>query len=193
MEYLANILTIYIFNKDLIDEKNIEIYRYGFQCFLEISLNIISCIIISCLFHMIPECIFFFFLFIPLRSYGGGFHMNSYLACFIGSCLILSFTLLAVKYFDLPFYTSFLLYTISTVLLIIIGPVDHPNREVDTEENHIFKKKALLTVFFSFLTASIFLFTNNRRYMFLQSIVFLFVLITSIMGRLVYKPPYSSS
>ncbi len=187
MEHLANILTNFILKYNLIDKKNIEIYNYGFQCFLEMSLSALSCIVISSFLHMIPECLFFFFFFIPLRSYGGGVHMDTYLGCFIGSCIILTSSLLAVKYLDFPFAISFLIYVIATILLLIIGPVDHPNRKVATEENLIFKKKELLSVLLSFICAILFFFSDNSRYMFLQAIVFLFVFITSFIGQIKYR------
>lgn len=187
MEYLAQKLTLFILKNGLIDEENTEIYNYGFQCFLEISLSTISCIIIAFFLHMIPECIFFFLLFIPLRSYGGGFHMETFFACFVGSCLILTASLLAVKHIYLPFPISFIIYIISSALLLIIGPVDHPNRTVEIAENYIFRTKIVITLFLSFLCAAFFFFTHNSRYMFLQSIVFLFVFITSFLGHIIYK------
>lgn len=187
MEYLAQKLTLFILKNGLIDEENTEIYNYGFQCFLEISLSTISCIIIAFFLHMIPECIFFFLLFIPLRSYGGGFHMKTYVACFIGSCLIIASSLLVVKFIVPPYIISFLLYAISTILLLILGPVDHPNRKVEMSENHIFRKKIYITIFLSILCAAFFFYTHNSRYMFLQSIVFLFVFITSFLGHIIYK------
>lgn len=36
MEYLAKKLTNYIYEKKIITEELIEIYQYGFQCFLEL-------------------------------------------------------------------------------------------------------------------------------------------------------------
>ncbi len=189
MEHLSIVLTDYIFKKGIIDEKSYEIYQYGFQCFLEVSTSTICSIIIALLLHMLPECLFFFLLFIPMRSFSGGLHLKTYFSCFIGSCLILASTLLIVKYVTVPIQLSFTLYVFCTIIILIIGPVDHPNREVDSQENRIFIRRTHFTLLFSFLLAIIFAVTGNTRYMFLQTIVFTFICITSFIGRLIHKQP----
>ena len=187
MEHLAKKLTEYILKKEIIAEDSFEIYQYGFQCFLELSASTICSIAIALFLGMIPECIFFFLLFIPMLSFGGGLHMKTYFACFIGSCLILSATLLAVKYVTMPVSIAFALYIFTAIMILLIGPVDHPNKEVDVNDNLIFIKRTHFTVLISFLLAVFFVFSQNARYMFLQALVFTFIFITSFIGRLIYK------
>lgn len=187
MEHLSVILTDYILKKGIIDKESYEIYQYGFQCFLEVSASTICSIIIALSLHMFPECLFFFLLFIPMRSFSGGLHLKTYFACFIGSCLILTSTLLIVKYVTIPMTASFTLYVVCTIIILIIGPVDHPNREVDSQDNLIFIRRTHFTLLLSFFIAVIFSFTGNTRYMFLQAIVFAFICITALIGRIAYK------
>lgn len=189
MEHLATKLAHYILEKGIITEDLIEIYQYGFQCFLELSVSTICSIIIALFLGMLPECIFFFLLFIPMRSFGGGVHMKTYFTCFIGSCLILTSTLLAVKYLTIPLLIAFALYIFTAILILIIGPVDHPNREVDAQDNRTFIRRTHFTMLISFLLALFFVFTQNTRYMFLQAIVFTFIFSTSLIGRLIYRQP----
>jgi hypothetical protein len=94
---------------------------------------------------------------------------------------------LAVKYLTIPLLISFVLYISAAILILVIGPVDHPNREVDAQENHIFIKRTHFTMLISFLVALFFIYTQNTRYMFLQAIVFLFIFATSLIGRLIYR------
>lgn len=189
MEHLSIILTDYIFKKGIIDEKSYEIYQYGFQCFLEVSASTICSVVIALLLHMFPECLFFFLLFIPMRSFSGGLHLKTFFSCFIGSCLILTSTLLIVKYITVPIPLSFMLYVFCAIIILITGPVDHPNREVDSQENRIFNRRTHFTLLFSFLLAVTFAVTGNTRYMFLQAIVFTFICLTSFIGRIAYKQP----
>lgn len=184
MEHLSIILTDYIFKKGIIEEEKYEIYQYGFQCFLEASASTICSIIISLLLHMLPECLFFFLLFIPMRSFSGGLHLKTYFSCFIGSCLILTSALFIAKYITIPVLISFMLYILCSIIIIIIGPVNHPNRVVDSQENRIFIRRTHFTLLFSFLLAVIFAITRNTKYMFLQAIVFAFICITSFIGRI---------
>lgn len=187
MELIAKKLADYIFEKGIITEDLIDIYQYGFQCFLELSVSTLCSIIIALFLDMLSECIFFFLLFIPMRSFGGGIHMKTYFACFIGSCFILASTMLAVKYLTIPLLITFILYIFTAILILIMGPVDHPNREVDAQDNRTFIKRTHFTMLISFLLALFFIFTQNTRYMFLQAIVFSFLFTTSLIGRLIYK------
>lgn len=134
----------------------------------------------SAFFGMLPECLFFFLLFIPMRSYGGGLHMKTYFACFIGSCFILTFSLLAVKYLTISIPISFALYLFAAILILVIGPVDHPNREVDAQENRTFIKRTYFTMLISFFLA---LFSSLPKTQgicsFRQSYLFLYLLLPS--------------
>lgn len=82
-----------------------------------------------------------------------------------------------------------MLYLFTVILIVIIGPVDHPNREIDAQDNHTFIKRTHITILASFLLALLFVYTENRRYMFLQTIIFTFIFATSLIGRLIYKEP----
>ena len=127
------------------------------------------------------------FLFPALYSYALLRWRQTYFACFIGSCFILTLSLLAVKYLTISIPISFALYLFAAVLILVIGPVDHPNREVDAQENRTFIKRTYFTMLISFFLALFFIFTQNTRYMFLQAIVFVFISATSLIGRLIYK------
>ena len=87
MEYLSHKLTDYILKKEIIKQDSYDIYQYGFQCFLEISVSTICSIVIALLLHMLPECLFFFLLFIPMRSFSGGLHLKTYFSCFLASSI----------------------------------------------------------------------------------------------------------
>ena len=186
MNFLSKKLTAYILEKGIIEKYNYEIYQYGFQIFLELSLNILCSIIIAVILDMKIECIFFFLFFIPLRSYNGGLHMDRYLSCFLLSCTTLALTLLIVKHFTLDPIFSYLLYAISVFIIIITGPINHPNREVNSEENIRFKAKSNITLALGFIISITFLLLSNHRYLFLEALVYALVSSTLLIGRLKY-------
>ena len=186
MESLSRKLTDYILKKELINKSNYEIYLYGFQIFLELSLSILCSIIIAVVFDMKIECIFFFLFFIPLRSYNGGLRMDRYLSCFLLSCTTLTLTLLIVKHFTIGPIFSYFLYAISVFIIIITGPINHPNREVNSEENIRFKTKTNITLALGFIISIAFLVLGNHRYLFLEALVYALVSSTLLIGRLKY-------
>ncbi len=186
MELLSKKLTDYILEKGIIDKCNYEIYLYGFQIFLELSLNILCSIIIAILLDMKIECLLFFLFFIPLRSYNGGLHMERYLSCLLLSCTTLAVALLIVKNFTVAPIISYLLYTISVTIIIITGPINHPNREVNADEDIRFKTKTKITLTLNFIISIVFLVTGNHKYLFLESLVYTIVSSTLLIGRMKY-------
>lgn len=187
MERLSIKLTNYILAKGVIVESEFDIYQYGFQRFLELSINIICSIIIAVLLDMKLECIVFFLFFIPLRSYSGGFHMEHYISCLLLSCLSLAGILCIVKYFSAATLFSCYLYFISLVVIKMIGSVDHPNRNVDEEDNLFFNKRANTILLISLIIFIVFLLSNNARYLLLEALVFTLMSISLIIGKIQYS------
>lgn len=187
MTFLSIKLTNYILKMGIIEKDSYSIYQYGFQCFLEVSTSTICSILIASYLQMIPECILFFLFFIPLRSYNGGIHMRTYTACFLCSCGILISTLLMVKYINVTLSVSFPIYIIVFIFMKLIGPVNHPNREVDSEDNILFIKKTNITLIICFIIATVFVVFDNPRFLFLETIVFVYLCITSFLGKIIYN------
>lgn len=190
MEFLSQKLADYILAKGIINKCDYEIYQYGFQIFLEFFLNILCSIIIAVLLDMKIECFLFFLFFIPLRSYSGGLHMERYLSCLLLSCITLAFTLLIVKNCTVAPSISYLLYAISVFIVIMTGPINHPNREVSPGEDILFKLKTNITLSLSFIISIGFLVANNYRYLFLEALVYTLVASTLLMGRMKYVKNY---
>lgn len=183
MKKLSTILANYIMKKGLVQKEDYEIYQYGFETFLELFINVICSILIAVILDLKLECIIFFLFFIPLRSYSGGLHMEHYITCLFLSCGTLIGVLLLVKYYTLQPILSFLLLLPAIIIVKVIGPVNHPNRTVDAEENEYFQKKTDFTLIVSFLVAIAFLATNCERYLFLETLVYLLVSFTSLIGK----------
>ena len=90
MEKLARKITdSFIINK-VIGEEVREVYVYGFNLVLEVGLNLIICLVFSSVIRMLPEAVMFLAVFQLLRSYSGGVHLNSYLACSVLSNAVIS-------------------------------------------------------------------------------------------------------
>ncbi|MCR5835320.1 MAG: accessory gene regulator B family protein [Lachnospiraceae bacterium] len=192
MENLAKILSQYLLSKNIITEDMIDVYNYGFQCFLELFANVLCSIAIGLYLKMLPECLYFFLFFIPLRSFGGGFHLNTYLKCFLASCIVLISSLLIVKYIELPIIISAIIYIVFAILLLFIGPVNHPNKIVTADKNRVFISRTYITILISFFLFLFFIITENKEYLLLQAIVFLIVFASSLIGRLVNQEMQTS-
>ena len=82
MEVLADFLTNYIVEKRAISKEDYEIYRYGLLTGLEILICMAVCFFIGMQMGMMVQCMIFLLVFFSLRSFLGGLHMNSFMACF---------------------------------------------------------------------------------------------------------------
>jgi accessory gene regulator protein AgrB len=184
MEKLSIALTNYIVKKEVISKENFDIYQYGFQSFLELILNFICSICIAVFLHMELECLLFFLLFIPLRSFNGGLHLKSYYSCLIFSCMTMTLILLIVKYFQVSTPVSFLLYFILFLFIKFTGAVNHPNRPVTEEENETFNRKTNLTLLFSLLAALYFLLFDLEKYLLLEVLIYFLVFCTLVISKL---------
>ena len=105
-----------LLRKHHIEESMYNIYQYGLQMTLEIGCSFITSIIVCCIWGKVIEGILFFVIFIPLRSYLGGFHMKSYWACFICS-LVTLIAVLGLSPFAPKYYISWLILGISIVMI----------------------------------------------------------------------------
>lgn len=82
-------------NKKLtLSEEDKQILYYGCQLFFSTLFGMMSIFAISCLFFDYKYAVIFFCIFMPLRTFTGGYHCKSYKNCFIISNLYFIATVL---------------------------------------------------------------------------------------------------
>lgn len=140
MKCLAEKITDYIVRIGVISEKSYAIYQYGFQIGLEMLSCFLACLGIAIYLHMTLQFWVFTCVFMLLRSYAGGLHLNSYLGCFICSILVQTFVLLIDSQYTLILPISWGIILISSILILKNSPVENINRELDKKEKWHCKK-----------------------------------------------------
>ena len=100
-------------------------------------------IIICCECGQMIDGIIFFGVFIPLRSYLGGFHMNSYWACFICSSTVLVGILLLVRFCNPNPIVSWIMLIFSVVIIVWKAK---KASEVDEEGQHYYPRICIIVV-----------------------------------------------
>lgn len=183
MNKVAKALTDYVIHKGVIKEEERNMYEYGFVITLEMGLSLIISFCIACILHMIVEGILFFVIFIPLRSYAGGLHLDYYWYCLTLSCLTFSVILLITEFVELPIYIVFVIFIGLELLVYYLYPVENVNRQVDAEENAFFRKRLKIFLLIDLLIASICVVFGKDRYLMLIVTTFLMVVITMILGK----------
>ncbi len=149
MEKIATKLTDYIIEKNVVSSEDYEIYKYGFLTGIEILLSIVTCFIVSMKMYMVYEGVAFLLVFIALRSFVGGLHMNSFVACYGCSVITFFLTLMLIKYYPVSNEACIVTIIVGTLLIWKMNPVENINRLVDEREAKIFSlriKKILVII-----------------------------------------------
>jgi len=130
-----------------IQEKYIELYAKAMEAVVAIAVNFGSALLISYLIGMWWHGVLLLGMFIPLRSYAGGYHSGGYVSCYFESCALLATALLTIKYFALKgsmISTLWQLFFISVAVIFILAPMADKNKPISEKEAHIFKKRTRL-------------------------------------------------
>ncbi len=135
---------------NVIQEKDVDICRYGLEIFLSSAFETLSIFIISILLGNYFETFCFFLAFIPLRIWSGGYHANTKMGCYFVSIFVyIGFSiitqLVAVKYL----VVTNIIMTVSAMILVYrLSPIIHFNKNVTNVEKILYRKKSILTCFF---------------------------------------------
>lgn len=183
MEKIAKKLADYVIQKGTIEEEEREIYEYGFSIATEMLLCILVCFSISMILHTFIEGILFFVIFIPLRSYAGGLHLNNYWSCFSLSCLTFFIIMMLGKYLEFPIYIALIIFFLLEIVVYNLYPVENINRIVDADEDKQFKKRLKQFLIMDGTLAIVFAIVGWSKY--LQTFMFTLVMIvvTMVVGK----------
>ena len=149
MKRVSEKLTAYIINAGTVSEELYAVYQYGFQIGLEMLCCFVACLSIAIYMHMIPEFAIFTGIFMLLRTYAGGVHLNSFGSCFICSVTVQIIAMYFNSKYKFTVGKAWLLILVSAILILKAAPVECINRELDDAEKEHCKKvtmKVLIAV-----------------------------------------------
>lgn len=184
MDKMADIITKYLLDTGVISKDDSSIYRYGIQMGIELLASIIASLLIAVYLGMVPECIFFFAIFIPLRSYAGGIHLDKYWQCFLCSSGVLCVVLLLAKYVELNSASMLIMSLIAIVLIQKIGPSGNKNRTLDYEEKVFFSARLQKASFGILILTFILWWFGLNKYLLVLLCALWLVVVTMILGKL---------
>lgn len=128
-------------DQNVVEKNKKELVEYGLHQGVFMSINVVTIILISYLFHQSINGILFLVFFSSLRSYAGGYHSSSILRCYFISTLIV----IVVNFsFHVGIWTRTLAGIVnifSVIILVKIAPVDSENRRLETSEIILFRMK----------------------------------------------------
>ena len=133
-------------SSDIISGDDKEAYIYAYTIMLEKVLTLITIGIIGIVLHRLVYIIIFLCIFMLLRRRTGGFHLETFGQCFIGTnliCVIIeACDFVWLKYMTLVMF----LCMVSVLYIICVGTVNHPNLALNDGELMESKKRARIVV-----------------------------------------------
>lgn len=125
------------------DEK---IYRYGYVLLCKVFLNLVIALIIGIVFSKTKEVIFFLGMYIPLRSFCGGWHADK-----IWKCTVISNAILLLQVYGLENLLSHLsikvmlfIFFLNIICIFFMAPVETEMKKISQEEKQIYKRRIKL-------------------------------------------------
>ena len=134
MKQLSEKLTKYVIKTGAIPEELYTIYQYCFQIGLEMLCCFITCLFIAIYLHMISKFVVFTVIFILLRTYAGGVHLNSFLSCYLCSVVVQTVVLITSGIYQFSIPWTWIIIVICSVLILKYAPVETMNRELNSDE-----------------------------------------------------------
>lgn len=126
-----------------ITEKDISIYKYGYTLVCEVIINIIIAVIIGIISRDLLTVFVFLVIYIPLRSFCGGWHADKIWKCTIFSNLILLVMVMIDEYLVRAFSVYILasIFVMCAILIFWLAPIDTKSKPISAEERKVYKKK----------------------------------------------------
>ena len=137
--------------------------------------------------HMIPEFAVVTGIFMMLRSFVGGVHLNSFSACFMCSVTVQTLVLVVNRLYTQPLNAAWGIIVLSSILIWNMAPVQSINRELDADEKRHCRKVAVKIIAGIYVFAGICTLTGMKAIVSLVAVTMAVVLISQYIGVVKYK------
>ena len=95
---LARIVTDFFLKYKAINNEDADIYQYGNEIIISSVIDLLIVFILGLIYKELLNAVLFFISFLLLRTFGGGYHANTYLKCKIIYIIDISVVLFLSKY-----------------------------------------------------------------------------------------------
>ena len=130
----------------IITDEDEKIYRYGYVLLCEVFLNLVIALAIGIVFSKTKEVIFFLGMYIPLRSFCGGWHADK-----IWKCTVISNVILLLQVYGLEKLLShlsirvmLLIFFLDMICIFFMAPVETEMKKISQEEKQIYRRRIKL-------------------------------------------------
>lgn len=183
---LADRITNYLICKNTIDDDNREIYQYGLEQIFTTALNILTTLVLGIIFGKIYQGIVFVVAFMTLRSYSGGYHASTSIRCYIFSVISIVAGLSVMKLVEVNRFVCLVLLILSSIIILVLSPIETVNKPLDEIEKIIYKKKVIFVWSIEVCIALLFIVLNITEIHISIVLAQMLIGVALILGRLQY-------
>lgn len=131
-------------NPDISDTRVAEL-EYGFLALYLTATKFAIILLLAWWLKLLPEMLTVMATFAAVRTWAGGVHAESSLACLITTSIIYFGVAVAANYFLIPTYLLLFMALIALVLFYYYAPADHANKPIRSEKHRSkLKQRTLL-------------------------------------------------
>jgi len=141
--YISKKMTNRLLSRDVIKKEDSEIYQFGLEQLFTNLIDVLTLLVIGMLLGMVWQSLVFMASFVFLRKYTGGFHTSTPLRCYIMTIIVVVVTLSAMKYVEINNFIYYGIIAASGVVILLLSPVESPNKELDGIEKMIYRRKTI--------------------------------------------------
>lgn len=139
-------LTKKLFDKELLTNEDCDLYEYAFFLIGSYVFFFVASVVMGFLVKIPVEAITFFLSFSLIRNFAGGIHADTEAKCTFFTMLSIAVSLIAIKiliYYRL-FIVSIFSMILSTLIIVIMSPVDTENKRLNKRERNLYRKKTIV-------------------------------------------------
>lgn len=132
-----------LYDSEEVTKKEKDLVAFGLVQGTYTALETLGIVIIGGALNLFPECIVILVTFVAIRIYAGGYHADTPLVCALKTWFMFFCGFLVLRYVKFDMWFSFGSMVLCAVVILLIAPIQHPNRVLDECEMVQYRKKAL--------------------------------------------------
>lgn len=154
-----------LIRNSIIENEDLEIYRYGFETLIYFIVNISVALLIGIVFDRFIHTIIFLSCYCTLRQFTGGYHAESYAECTLTFAAIYLLTIFIDNnlHIDKFKYLIISIYILSVYIIYKLAPQEHRNKPLSLKEKLYYRSVSLKILLIMSIIISISMVTERLK------------------------------
>lgn len=160
-----------------------RIVSYSLEALYSLITKMLVVVIIAFFIGTLKETLWIILFYSILRTFSFGIHASSNLKCWISTLTMYIVIPLLIKYLYFPINYYYLIFILSSIIIIVFSPADTPKRPLIKEDKR-FRNKAFVSITLCVFLSISFMISNE---LILNSLLFAIIVQAVCVNPLTYK------